>query len=120
MDRRLAETSWYASAFDQSSRESDMPFFHEDERDSRIAEACDACASGLWRSGCAEIFFPAGQDDLSPEAVLPPADLLVQRAVRNMPLPCREQRPAPGAHAVGRNGADRPCRRSPPWTSPRG
>lgn len=87
MDRRLAETSWYASAFDQCSRESDMPFFHEDERDSRIAEACDACASGLWRSGCAEIFFPAGQDDLSPEAVLPPADLLVQRAVRNMLSP---------------------------------
>ena len=82
MDARLAESSWYAAAFEQYSHESDRPLFPEEEKERRIAETQHACASGLWQSGCAELC-PAA-DGSAPEAVLPPADLLAQYAVRNM------------------------------------
>lgn len=86
MDKRLAATSWYASAFDSCLRESDLSFFREEEKERRVAETRDACASGLWRSG--DIFPPEDENGTTfPEAVLSPADMLAQRAVRNMLSP---------------------------------
>lgn len=94
LDARLAEERWYASALAQCEQETDLPFAGEDE----LPALLEACASGEWKSGVAELarrsdppYFIApvpGGARPGREAILPPADLLLQRAVRNMLAPC--------------------------------
>ena len=89
MDERLEELSWYEHAFTQCSQDTDLPFFHEENGKSEtLRRICENCSSSTWKSGTAEIFLLKNEDrDPRPVGVLPPDDLLAQRAVLNMLSP---------------------------------
>ncbi len=93
MDDRLAELSWYEHAFAQCSQDTDLPFFREEAgRAETLRRICELSSSGQWRSGTAEIFL-LKNEGRGPQSVgvLPPDDLLAQRAVLNMLAPSVNQ-----------------------------
>jgi len=85
MDERLADSAWYEAAFVQCSQDTDLPFFREGaDKAEELERIREACASGSWQSGTAQAFLLEGGERAT---MLPPDDMLAQRAVFSMLAP---------------------------------